>query len=110
MTFLTPIRPIGGVLPFTSPQAKYSVSHHRVGGNGPGMSNAHEVTEDIVFNLISIQYHASQGSHLYERFVTDAESADHPEVVEFIEGCQTTDAEWAQRCHELLVELTAETR
>ncbi|HXV72100.1 MAG TPA: hypothetical protein VEB69_11950 [Acidimicrobiia bacterium] len=50
------------------------------------MSNAHEVTEDIVFNLISIQYHASQGSHLYERFVTDAESADHPEVVEFIEG------------------------
>ena len=73
------------------------------------MSNAHQVTEDIVFDLISIQYHALQGSHLYEKFLSDAESADHPEVVEFIAQCQTADTERAQRCHELLVELTAET-
>lgn len=73
------------------------------------MSNAHEVTEDIVFNLISIQYHALQGSHLYEKFAADAESADHPEVVDFIEECKSADAKRAQRCHELLVALTAET-
>ena len=74
------------------------------------MSNAHEITEDIVFDLISIQYHALQGSHLYERFIHDAEQDDHPDVVEFIKECQTNDAERARRCHELLVELTAETQ
>ena len=74
------------------------------------MSHAHDITEDIVFDLVSIQYHALQGSHLYEQFLNDAKEKDHPEVVEFIEECQSNDAERAKRCHELLVVLTAETQ
>lgn len=73
------------------------------------MSSNHAITEDIVFDLVSIQYHALQGSHLYKQFVDDAQQADHPEVVEFIRECQKADEERARRCHELLKELTAET-
>ncbi len=73
------------------------------------MSSNHEITEDIVFDLVSIQYHALQGAHLYKQFLDDAEQADHPEVVDFIKECQQADAERARRCHELLKDLTADT-
>jgi hypothetical protein len=86
------------------------VSVYSPSGIRHGMSNAHDITEDIVFDLVSIQYHALQGSHLYEQFLSDAQELDHPEVVEFIEECQSNDAERAKRCHELLVVLTAETQ
>lgn len=73
------------------------------------MSNTHEITEDIVFDLVSIQYHALQGSHLYQRFLDDARQAEHREVEEFIKECQEADERRANRCHELLKELTADT-
>ncbi|CAN5790289.1 hypothetical protein BH23ACT4_BH23ACT4_05150 [soil metagenome] len=71
------------------------------------MSNDHSITEDVVFNLVSIQYHALQGQHLYRRFLDDV--GHHPEVGEFIKECQKEDALRANRCHELLKELTSET-
>jgi hypothetical protein len=73
------------------------------------MSSNHEITEDIVFNLVSIQYHALHGSHLYERFLDDAQQAGHQEVEEFIREVKEADRRRAIRCHELLVELTADT-
>jgi len=73
------------------------------------MSSDHDITEDIVFDLVSIQYHALQGSHLYEQFLEDARQADHPEVEKFIEECREADERRANRCHELLKDLTADT-
>lgn len=73
------------------------------------MSSNHDITEDIVFDLVSIQYHALQGSHLYKQFLEDARQADHPEVEKFISDCQQADAVRARRCHELLKDLTADT-
>lgn len=73
------------------------------------MSSDHAITEDVVFDLISIQYHALQGSHLYERFLDDARKAEHPEVVDFFEECRQADERRANRCHELLKDLTADT-
>jgi hypothetical protein len=74
-----------------------------------GMSSNHEITEDIVFNLVSIQYHALHGSHLYERYLDDARQAGHSDVEEFIREVQEADRRRAIRCHELLIELTADT-
>lgn len=75
------------------------------------MSSNHAITEDIVFNLVSIQYHALQGSHLYEQFMHDAlQAEEHPEVTEFIRECQEADERRANRCHELLKDLTADTQ
>lgn len=73
------------------------------------MSSDHQITEDIVFDLVSIQYHALQGSHLYGQFLDDARKAEHPEVEEFIKECQNADERRAKRCHELLKDLTADT-
>jgi hypothetical protein len=73
------------------------------------MSSNHQISENIVFDLVSIQYHALQGSHLYKQFLEDAKQAEHPEVEEFIREVQEADRQRAVRCHELLVELTADT-
>jgi hypothetical protein len=73
------------------------------------MSSNHNITEDIVFDLVSIQYHALHGSHLYLQFLDDARQAEHPEVEEFIRECQKADERRAIRCHELLKDLTADT-
>lgn len=73
------------------------------------MSQDHAITEDVVFDLISIQYHALQGGHLYKRFLGDVHTDDHPEVKEFISACQEEDVRRANRCHELLSELTSKT-
>lgn len=74
------------------------------------MTSNHDITEDIVFNLVSIQYHALQGTHLYAQFLDDVRQAEHPEVEEFIKDCQQADERRAIRCHELLKDLTADTQ
>ena len=74
------------------------------------MTSNHAITEDIVFNLVSIQYHALHGSHLYTQFLNDVPQSEHPEVEEFIRECQQADERRANRCHELLKELTADTQ
>ncbi len=68
------------------------------------MGSAHTPADDIVYDLVSIQYHALQAAQLYDTYVEDAE--DHGDVVDFIRECQEQDAQRAIRCHELLVSLT----
>ncbi len=68
------------------------------------MGSSHSPAEDIVYNLVSIQYHALKAAALYEKYAQDA--ADHDDVVSFIRQCQEQDAQRAVRCHELLGDLT----
>ena len=70
------------------------------------MAGTHEVTDDVVYDLVSIQYHALQALESYERYLDDAHSADHDDVTEFIQQCRDQDRERANRCHELLGVLT----
>ena len=72
------------------------------------MANQHTVADDIVYDIVSIQYHALKGAEVYSRFLDDAHAADHPEVRQFIEQCQQQDNERARRCHQLLIELTSQ--
>lgn len=69
------------------------------------MSEAHDVTDDIVYDLVSIQYHALQAADSYKRYLEDAHSTDHPEITEFIKSCKEQDEHRARRCHQLLGEL-----
>lgn len=71
------------------------------------MASEHTVADDIVYDLISIQYHALQAADVYSTYLEDAHSADHREVTEFIEECKRQDEARAIRCHELLWDLTA---
>jgi rubrerythrin len=68
------------------------------------MATSHTPADDIVYNLVSIQYHALQAAQLYDQYAKDAEG--HEDVQEFIRACQENDAWRATRCHELLRELT----
>ncbi len=68
------------------------------------MASAHSPADDVVYNLVSIQYHALKGAEVYDRFIDDAHG--HEDVVELIRQVQKEDAQRAIRCHELLGELT----
>ena len=68
------------------------------------MGTAHTPADDIVYDLVSIQYHALQAAQTYDKYVQDAEG--HQDVQQFIRQCAEQDGERAKRCHELLRELT----
>ena len=68
------------------------------------MASEHTVADDIVYDLISIQYHALKGAEAYDRYIDDAH--DHDDIVEFIRQVRDEDNNRAQRAHELLRNLT----
>ena len=59
---------------------------------------------DIVYDLVSIQYHALKGAQVYDQFLKDA--SDNDDVKKFIEQVKEQDSERAQKCHEFLTKLT----
>lgn len=66
----------------------------------------HDVTDDIVYDLVSIQYHALQAVSSYDDYLDDAKQIDDTELTSFIEECRRQDVDRARRCHELLGPLT----
>ncbi len=68
------------------------------------MGSAHTPADDIVYDLVSIQYHALQAADLYAKYLEDAEG--HDDVQEFIRQCQQQDSQRAVKCHEFLGQLT----
>jgi rubrerythrin len=70
------------------------------------MGSQHTVADDIVYNLISIQYHALQGAQTYAKYVEDARAEGHQDVADFIRQVQEEDNRRAVRAHELLTQLT----
>ncbi len=68
------------------------------------MAEGGEVTgvSDDVYNLISILYHALQGSENYARYAGDAERSGDQELVDFFREMQQEDAQIAQRILGLL--------
>jgi hypothetical protein len=70
------------------------------------MASEHTIADDIVYDLISIQYHSLKASEVYDKFLNDAHSSEHEDVAAFIRQCKEQDQERAVRCHEFLVQLT----
>ena len=70
------------------------------------MPSEHTVADDIVYDLISIQYHALKAAEVYDKFLEDAHSSEHEDVATFIRQCKAEDEQRAVRCHELLTQLT----
>jgi hypothetical protein len=69
------------------------------------MASQHSPADDIVYNLVSVQYHALQAAQSYDSYVTDAEG--HDDVQAFFKQCAEQDAERARTCHRLLGQLTS---
>jgi hypothetical protein len=68
------------------------------------MGSQHTPADDLVYDLVSIQYHALKAGQTYGRYLEDAEG--HEDVAAFIHQIQKEDGGRALRCHELLAELT----
>ena len=68
------------------------------------MATHHSPADDIVYNLVSVQYHALKAAQAYDSYMEDAEG--HDDVRSFFKQCADQDAERARRCHELLGQLT----
>ena len=68
------------------------------------MGKSHKHADDIVYDLISIQYHALKGGQVYEQYKKDA--AEHDEVRQFIDQIQREDIDRARQALELVGKLT----
>ena len=68
------------------------------------MGTDHTTADDVVYDLISVQYHALQAAQTYDKYVQDAEG--HQDVQDFFRECAANDGERAKRCHQLLAQLT----
>lgn len=68
------------------------------------MASEHTVADDIVYDLISIQYHALKGAEVYDKYIEDAH--EHEDVVAFIRQVKEEDNQRAVRAHDLLRQLT----
>lgn len=68
------------------------------------MGSAHPPADDLVYDLVSIQYHALKAVQHYDGYLADTEG--HDDVRAFIEECAAQDAHRAQQCHEFLKALT----
>jgi hypothetical protein len=63
-------------------------------------------TDNIFYDLVSIEYHALKGKQVCEQYARDA--ADDEDVRQFIEQVRREDEQRARRSHELLMKLTKE--
>ena len=68
------------------------------------MGSAHTPADDLLYDLVSIPYHALQAAQTYAKYLEDAQG--HPEVQKFLKQVQKQDSQRAVRCHELLRDLT----
>jgi hypothetical protein len=67
------------------------------------MSSEHSVTDDIVYDMISIQYHAMKSVNVYDKYLADCH--DHDDVAEFIRQCRQEDEARIDRAHDLIKSL-----
>jgi hypothetical protein len=68
------------------------------------MASNHTPADDLVYDLVSVQYHALKAAQTYDQYISDADG--HPEVVKFLKQAKKQDAGRAEKCHELLRDLT----
>ncbi|WP_328475550.1 acyl carrier protein [Streptomyces sp. NBC_00377] len=61
---------------------------------------------DVVYDLVSVQYHSLKAGHDYGQYVRDAENAGKKEIAEFFRTVMEQDSERAARCHQFLAELS----
>jgi rubrerythrin len=58
--------------------------------------------EDVMFDLISVQYHCLKAGHDYGQYVRDADNAGLDDVASFFRDVMAEDSARAKHCHDLL--------
>ena len=68
------------------------------------MASQHTPADDIVYDLVTVQYHALTAAQAVDKYLQDAEG--HDDVRAFFEEVARQDAERAVKAHQLLGSLT----
>ena len=79
-------------------QGGNSMEQRGVGGS------AGEAAPDELYGVVSVLYHALQGSQTYAQYGDDARKAGDEELVEFFETCRDEENGRAERARMLLAE------
>ena len=61
--------------------------------------------DDVMFDLVSVQYHALKAGHDYGQYVRDARNAGQEDIASFFEEVMAQDSERAHKCHEFMKKL-----
>jgi len=69
------------------------------------MASEHTPADDIVYDLVSIQYHALKEAQTADKYIADAH--EHEDVRQFFTQVAEQNRDRALRCHELLGKLTS---
>ena len=62
------------------------------------------VTSNLFYDLVSVQYHALKGQEVYGKYIEDAQGQQ--EIVQFFEQVRQQDIQRAETCHRLLAQLS----
>jgi hypothetical protein len=69
------------------------------------MGASHSPADDVVYDLVTIQYHALKAAEAQDKYLRDAEG--HDEVAAFFTEVAEQDAQRALRAHELIASLVS---
>jgi rubrerythrin len=61
---------------------------------------------DVVYDLVSVQYHSLKAGHDYGQYVRDAENAGLNDIAQFLRDVMEQDSQRAAKCHEFLTKLS----
>ena len=63
---------------------------------------------DVMYDLISVQYHSLKAGHDYGQYVRDAKNGGYDDVAQFFEQVMEEDSRRAATCHEFLRQLSSQ--
>ena len=90
-------------MPQTATQ-KQKATGRQQPASAPAPRNPSPSTEDHVYGVVSVLYHALQGAQTYQQYIADAERASDDELVKFFEQCRDEEQRRANRAKQLLVD------
>jgi len=70
-----------------------------------GMATGETGFGDVMYDLISVQYHSLKAGHDYGQYVRDAENGGYIDVADFFKEVMEEDSRRAAKCHEFLEKL-----
>jgi rubrerythrin len=65
-------------------------------------TKANTGTQDTIYNLLSIVYHALQGAETYEIYISDAEQSGDTELAQYFREVRDQNVKRAERGKQLL--------
>jgi hypothetical protein len=70
------------------------------------MSTGETGFSDVVYDLVSVQYHSLKAGHDYGQYVRDAKNGDFDDIAGFLEQVMKEDSDRAAKCHQFLAQLS----